>query len=174
MTTTIDGRTLDGAGVLAVARPGPDGTCARAALDAGARAELDKARAYIDAHFMTDDAPLMYSFNTGVGLFKDQRVRMADMAEYQRRTVYAHATGMGEPFDADVVRATMLLRANAFASNYSGPRTVVVDEECIDQGRPGVVLDALDECLGEHFAMEHCTFQLEPVGHRPHEGAHHD
>ncbi|MFS0700290.1 cation diffusion facilitator family transporter [Cellulomonas sp. 179-A 4D5 NHS] len=51
---------------------------------------------------------------------------------------------------------------------------VVVDEECIDQGRPGVVLDALDECLGEHFAMEHCTFQLEPVGHRPHEGAHHD
>ncbi|GEA88860.1 cation diffusion facilitator family transporter [Cellulomonas cellasea] len=51
---------------------------------------------------------------------------------------------------------------------------VVVDEACIDRRRPGEVLDALDACLGEHFAMEHCTFQLEPVGHRPHEGAHHD
>ncbi len=51
---------------------------------------------------------------------------------------------------------------------------VVVHDECIDQGRPGAVLDALDECLGEHFAMEHCTLQLEPVGHRSHENAHHD
>ncbi|MBB2921804.1 cation diffusion facilitator family transporter [Cellulomonas cellasea] len=51
---------------------------------------------------------------------------------------------------------------------------VVVDEACIDRRRPGEVLDALEACLGEHFAMEHCTFQLEPVGHRPHEGAHHD
>ncbi|QCB93695.1 cation diffusion facilitator family transporter [Cellulomonas shaoxiangyii] len=51
---------------------------------------------------------------------------------------------------------------------------VVVDDECIVEGRPGVVLDALDECLGEHFAMRHCTLQLEPVGHRGHEGAAHD
>ena len=74
---------------------------------------------------MHDDAPLMYSFNTGVGLFKDQRVLMKDMVEYQTKSVYAHATGVGEPFAEDVARATMLLRANAFASNYSGPRVEV-------------------------------------------------
>ncbi|GIG39332.1 cation diffusion facilitator family transporter [Cellulomonas phragmiteti] len=51
---------------------------------------------------------------------------------------------------------------------------VVVDDDCIESGRPGVVLDALGECLGEHFATEHCTFQLEPVGHRAHERAGHD
>ncbi|GAA4626330.1 cation diffusion facilitator family transporter [Cellulomonas oligotrophica] len=51
---------------------------------------------------------------------------------------------------------------------------VVLDEECIDQRRPGDVLDALDECLGEHFSMEHCTFQLEPAGHRSHESARHN
>ena len=51
---------------------------------------------------------------------------------------------------------------------------VVVDDACIDRRRPGDVLDALDQCLQTHFAMEHCTFQLEPAGHRPHEGAHHD
>ena len=90
---------------------------------------------------MHDDAPLMYSFNTGVGLFKDQRVRMSEMQEYQRLSVYAHATGTGEPFDEDVVRATMLLRANAFASNYSGPRVAVVDRllDCLNAGIVPVV-----------------------------------
>jgi cobalt-zinc-cadmium efflux system protein len=51
---------------------------------------------------------------------------------------------------------------------------VVVGQECLDAGRHGVVLDAVAQCLGAHFAMEHCTFQLEPVGHRAHEGPVHD
>jgi cobalt-zinc-cadmium efflux system protein len=50
---------------------------------------------------------------------------------------------------------------------------VVVDEACIADGRSGEVLDRLGECLGDHFDVEHCTFQLEPVGHAEHEGAHH-
>lgn len=50
---------------------------------------------------------------------------------------------------------------------------VVVDDECISQGRSGQVLGALGRCLGEHFDTEHCTFQLEPVGHGAHEPAHH-
>ncbi|GJD93272.1 HAL/PAL/TAL family ammonia-lyase [Methylobacterium iners] len=135
-TISIDGRTLQAGQVLAVARADASGTRAQAAVEPEARARMQAARDYIDAHFMTDDAPLMYSFNTGVGLFKDQRVRMAEMQEYQRRTVYAHATGVGEPFDVDVVRATMLLRANAFASNYSGPRVAVVDRllDCLNAG----------------------------------------
>jgi cobalt-zinc-cadmium efflux system protein len=35
------------------------------------------------------------------------------------------------------------------------------------------VLDRLGECLGGHFDIEHSTFQLEPPGHRDHEGATH-
>ena len=50
---------------------------------------------------------------------------------------------------------------------------VVVDDACIADGRSGEVLDRLGECLGDHFDVEHCTFQLEPVGHAEHEGAQH-
>ena len=50
---------------------------------------------------------------------------------------------------------------------------VVVDDACIAEGRSGEVLDRLGECLGGHFDVEHCTFQLEPVGHAEHESAHH-
>lgn len=50
---------------------------------------------------------------------------------------------------------------------------VVVDDACLAAGRSGEVLDRLGECLGQHFDVEHCTFQLEPVGHAAHEGARH-
>jgi cobalt-zinc-cadmium efflux system protein len=50
---------------------------------------------------------------------------------------------------------------------------VIVDHACISEGRSGEVLDRLGECLGGHFDVSHCTFQLEPVGHQEHEAAHH-
>ena len=127
MTVEIDGAGLTIQDVLRVARPNTNGGYESAALDPAARQRLAATRAYIDRTWMHDDAPLMYAFNTGVGLFKDQRVLIAEMASYQQKTVYAHATGVGEPFAQDVTRAMMLLRANAFASNYSGPRVELVE-----------------------------------------------
>ena len=50
---------------------------------------------------------------------------------------------------------------------------VVVDDDCTRDGQQGVVLDRLGTCLGEHFDVEHCTFQIEPRGHQAHESAHH-
>mgnify|MGYP003348135701 FL=1 len=127
MTVTIDGVKLTIDGVVRVARPGANGRYEKAALSPKARERIAATRDFIEKEWMNDNAPLMYSFNTGVGLFKDQRVLMSDMAAYQTKSIYAHATGIGEPLDEDIVRATMLLRANAFASNYSGPRVEVVE-----------------------------------------------
>lgn len=136
MAVMIDGRTLKGKQVLRVARPGPSGRYEKATLAKSAREAIAATRAHIDANFMNDEAPFMYSFNTGVGLFKDQRVLMSEMTEYQRKSVYAHATGIGQPFPEDVTRATMLLRANAFASNYSGPQVALVERllACLNAG----------------------------------------
>jgi len=46
---------------------------------------------------------------------------------------------------------------------------VVVDDATLADGGGGRVLDALAECLGGHFDVEHCTFQLEPATHAAHE-----
>ncbi|MCZ0737873.1 HAL/PAL/TAL family ammonia-lyase [Phreatobacter sp. AB_2022a] len=127
MTVKIDGVKLKGDQVVRVARPNAAGRFEKAALHPAAREKIAATRAYIDRHWMADDVPLMYGFNTGVGLFKDQRVAIADMVPYQTKTVYAHATGIGQPFAEDVTRATMLLRANAFASNFSGPQVALVE-----------------------------------------------
>jgi cobalt-zinc-cadmium efflux system protein len=51
---------------------------------------------------------------------------------------------------------------------------VVVTEEALAAGHGGRVLDALCECLGEHFDVEHCTFQLEGESHAGHEAPVHE
>jgi cation diffusion facilitator family transporter len=51
---------------------------------------------------------------------------------------------------------------------------VVVTDEALAAGHGGRVLDALCECLGEHFDMAHCTFQLEAESHAGHEAPVHD
>jgi cobalt-zinc-cadmium efflux system protein len=51
---------------------------------------------------------------------------------------------------------------------------VVVTDEALAAGHGGRVLDALCSCLGEHFDLEHCTFQLEAVAHADHEAPVHD
>jgi cation diffusion facilitator family transporter len=51
---------------------------------------------------------------------------------------------------------------------------VVVTDEALTAGHGGRVLDALCECLGDHFDVEHCTFQLEAATHAGHEAPVHD
>ncbi|MFI9460620.1 cation diffusion facilitator family transporter [Streptomyces xiamenensis] len=46
---------------------------------------------------------------------------------------------------------------------------VVVTRETLDAVGHERLLHELQGCLGEHFDVEHCTFQLEPHGHAAHE-----
>lgn len=124
-TLIIDGFNLTAGQVLACAR---DRDCAiQVELAQSSRDALKESRDYIESTWMHDDAPMMYSFNTGVGLLKDTRVKVEHIELFQSQLIRAHAAGMGEPFSEEVSRATMLLRANAFASNYSAPRVEVLE-----------------------------------------------
>ena len=120
---TIDGFNLTAAQVLSVARA----PHLKVALADSSRSALKQSRDYIESTWMHDEAPMMYSFNTGVGLLKDTRIKVEHIELFQTQLIRAHSAGIGEPFSEEVSRATMLLRANAFASNYSAPRVEVVD-----------------------------------------------
>ena len=122
-TITIDGFNLTAAQVVSVARA----PHLKVALADSSRAALKQSRDYIESTWMHDEAPMMYSFNTGVGLLKDTRIKVEHIELFQTQLIRAHSAGIGEPFSEEVSRATMLLRANAFASNYSAPRVEVVD-----------------------------------------------
>ncbi|HEX7648344.1 MAG TPA: aromatic amino acid ammonia-lyase [Noviherbaspirillum sp.] len=125
MTTPIliDGFNLTADKVVAIARD----PSIKVGLAQSSRDALKQSRDYIESTWMHDDAPMMYSFNTGVGLLKDTRIKVEHIELFQTQMIRAHSAGIGEPFSEEVSRATMLLRANAFASNYSAPRVEVVD-----------------------------------------------
>ncbi|WP_159775227.1 cation diffusion facilitator family transporter [Streptomyces sp. HM190] len=46
---------------------------------------------------------------------------------------------------------------------------VVVDSDTLDAIGNEKMLHELQGCIGDHFDVEHCTFQLEPGGHAEHE-----
>lgn len=50
---------------------------------------------------------------------------------------------------------------------------VVVDDECFTDSHAPQMLDQLQECLHDHFGIEHSSLQLEPPSHAAHEGAIH-
>ncbi|MGH3132994.1 MAG: histidine ammonia-lyase [Gaiellaceae bacterium] len=82
-----------------------------------------------------------YGVNTGFGRFVSARIPDELAEELQLRLLRSHACGVGEPYPDDVVRAAMLLRANALAKGYSGARVETVEllVECLNRGLLPVV-----------------------------------
>ncbi len=54
-----------------------------------------------------------YGVNTGFGRFHTVSIPAAHTEELQVRLLRSHAAGVGEPYPDEIVRAAMLLRANA-------------------------------------------------------------
>ena len=84
---------------------------------------------------------VVYGVTTGVGRFSDVVLPPADAKTLQRNLIVSHATGVGPPFGADVVRGILLLRANALALGHSGVRPAVVETliEMLNRGVHPVV-----------------------------------
>jgi histidine ammonia-lyase len=77
-----------------------------------------------------------YGINTGFGRFVSQSIPEELSEELQVRLLRSHASGVGDPYPDDIVRAAMLLRANALAKGYSGARVETAEllVECLDRG----------------------------------------
>ena len=77
-----------------------------------------------------------YGVNTGFGRFVSESIPDDQVEELQLRLLRSHACGVGEPYPHEVVRAAMLLRANALAKGYSGARVETVELliECLNRG----------------------------------------
>ncbi len=77
-----------------------------------------------------------YGVNTGFGRFVSQSIPDDQVEELQLRLLRSHACGVGEPYPPEIVRAAMLLRANALAKGYSGARVETVELliECLNRG----------------------------------------
>lgn len=105
------------------------------ALAAEAAERMLEARAVVDraAHGRSEHT---YGVNTGFGRFVSKSIPEELTEELQLRLLRSHACGVGDPYPDEIVRAAMLLRANALAKGRSGARPELVGLllECLDRG----------------------------------------
>ena len=108
----------------------------------GAPAELsdearDRMRAARDVVERAAESPeRTYGVNTGFGRLVTQTIPAELAEELQVRLLRSHACGVGEPYPDEIVRAALLLRANALPTGVSGARVDVAELllECLSRG----------------------------------------
>jgi histidine ammonia-lyase len=108
---------------------------AEAGLVDEARAKMRAARELVEraAHGTREHT---YGINTGFGRFVSESIPEELTEELQLRLLRSHACGVGDPYPDEIVRAAMLLRANALAKGTSGARVETVEllVECLTRG----------------------------------------
>src|SRR3954471_21680190 len=114
-----------------------------------------------------------YGVNTGFGRFVSRSIPEELTEELQLRLLRSHACGVGEPYPPEVVRAAMLLRANAVAKGYSGARieTVELLIECLNRGvLPRVPSRGSVGASGDLAPLAHLALPLVGEGRAWYEG----
>jgi histidine ammonia-lyase len=113
---------------------------AAAELSDAARTKMRSARELVAraAHGTREHT---YGINTGFGRFVSKSIPEELTSELQLRLLRSHACGVGDPYPEEIVRAAMLLRANALAKGYSGARVETVELllGCLNRGVVPVV-----------------------------------
>lgn len=111
----IDGEHLTIEDVVKVAREGY-----MVELSDEAKKRVIKAREVVDRY--VEEGKVVYGITTGFGKFSDVVISKEEAKKLQRNLIVSHACGVGDEFPEEVVRAIMLLRANALSKGCSGVR----------------------------------------------------
>ncbi|WP_036729995.1 histidine ammonia-lyase [Peptoniphilus mikwangii] len=118
----INGNDLTIEDVVAVARFG-----AKVEIDENQKAAILTSRQYVEDALANGQA--IYGINTGFGKFSTVSISEEQLDLLQKNLIYSDACGVGEPFDTEVVRAMMILRANAVCKGFSGVLMTTI--ECL-------------------------------------------
>lgn len=114
-TVVLDMENMTLADLVAAAREG-----AAVRLSADSEERIRAGRALVD-RWVADERRI-YGVTTGFGALSDVAISKKDTRRLQENILMSHASGVGEPLPAEVVRAAMTLRVKDFARGHSGIR----------------------------------------------------
>ncbi|BEP28954.1 histidine ammonia-lyase [Helicovermis profundi] len=127
----INGSDLTIIDVVNVARNGYKVEISKEVVD-----QINLSRSIVDE--FVDNKKVVYGITTGFGKFSDVLISKEDSRDLQRNLIVSHSCGVGDPFEEDIARAIMLLRANALVKGFSGIRLSTI-EKLIEVLNSGVV-----------------------------------
>ncbi|MEM0007969.1 MAG: histidine ammonia-lyase [Candidatus Bathyarchaeia archaeon] len=111
----IDGETLTIEDIVKVAY-----NKAKVVIPEKVKARVKTCREFLEK--LLEKGEVIYGVNTGFGALSDAKISEQELKQLQTNLIRSHAAGVGKPLSTEVVRATMLLRANTLAKGYSGIR----------------------------------------------------
>ncbi len=120
MQIKIDGNSLTLDAFQSVA----DGI-AKTVLSDSAKKKINFARKTLEELINTGQA--FYGVNTGFGALANRKIEKRDLKKLQKNLIKSHTAGVGNMLPDNIVRGTMLLRANVLAKGFSGVRIQVVE-----------------------------------------------
>ncbi|GAA2251261.1 aromatic amino acid ammonia-lyase [Streptomyces amakusaensis] len=121
----LDGKSLTLRDVVRLARPAPHEPTARAVLHPAAAAAAQNSARLRER--LTAERKPIYGVTTGFGDSVTQQISPERAARLQHHLIRYHLNGVGPNAPADVVRATLLIRANCLARGNSGIRPQVIE-----------------------------------------------
>jgi histidine ammonia-lyase len=113
-TLFIDGENLTIEDVIDVAR-----YRRRVELASNALEKIERSRAWVDK-VIKERELTVYGLNTGYGALAEVNIPHDKIETLSHNMIVSHSVGVGSPLAEEVVRATMLIRANTLAKGYSG------------------------------------------------------
>ncbi len=116
---------------------------------------------------------IIYGVNTGFGKLSDVSIDAEDVGLLQLNLLRADAVGVGEPLPTPVIRAMLVLRANALAKGYSGIRaeTLQLLIDCLNRGiHPIVPSKGSLGASGDLAPLAHMALILVGEGYAEYEG----
>lgn len=75
---------------------------------------------------LSDGMRRIYGVNTGFGSLRKFDLNSADTGRLSANILFSHATGVGKPLAAEIVRGMMLLRLRTFCQGSSGVRPIII------------------------------------------------
>ncbi len=117
VTLGFDGMTLED--LVSVARHG-----AKVIITEDAVRRIGASRQLVESWVKENRA--IYGITTGFGALSDVRISAKDTRRLQKNILMSHSSGVGQPFDPEIVRATMALRIKDLARGHSGIRIKTV------------------------------------------------
>ena len=95
-------------------------------ISESARKKVLASRALVEE--WVDRGEIIYGVTTGFGEFANVSISRENISALQQNLLRSHSAGVGTPLPTEVVRAMLLLRANALAKGYSGVREIVIGQ----------------------------------------------
>ena len=120
MTVIIDGETLSINHIVSVARD-----FEKVGFSENSKKKVIKCREFVES--LVAGEKVVYGVTTGFGAFDNVFISKEQSDKLQENLILSHSAAVGPPLPEEVVRATMLLRANSLSKGHSGVRVVIIE-----------------------------------------------